>query len=439
MAKQMALAGFMLSGPVVHSHAVWRHPQTHSHFLDPDYYIEIAKTLEDGCFDLLFFADRLAVGDQAGQSRARSFELGAQDAARLDPLPILSLLAGHTKHIGLGLTRSTTYYQPPHVARAIASLDHISKGRSAWNIVTSMNDSEARLFGHAQHLAHDQRYARADEFVELVLKLWNSWQPDALVLDKVRGILADPSKIDAFKHSGTYFDCEGPLNIPRVPQGQPVLIQAGASGRGRQFGSRWAEVIFSINSRVERMLEFRQDIHQQMRAIGRDPADCKILTAVMPFIGGTEAEAIKKRDEHNALANPELGVITLSTQSNFDFTQFALDTRLLDIARHSATPDVIAQKLRLERDITLGEYGAIMASSIRVPQLAGTAESVAQQLIDWLELGACDGYVVSPAYLPGTFTEFTESVVPILQRRGYLRSAYEHPTLRGHLGLKSFN
>ena len=220
MAKQMALAGFMLSGPVVHSHAVWRHPQTHSHFLDPDYYIEIAKTLEEGCFDLLFFADRLAVGDQAGQSRARSFELGAQDAARLDPLPILSLLAGHTKHIGLGLTRSTTYYQPPHVARAIASLDHISKGRSAWNIVTSMNDSEARLFGHAQHLAHDQRYARADEFVELVLKLWNSWQPDALVLDKVRGILADPGKIDAFKHSGTYFDCEGPLNIPRVPQGR---------------------------------------------------------------------------------------------------------------------------------------------------------------------------------------------------------------------------
>jgi alkanesulfonate monooxygenase SsuD/methylene tetrahydromethanopterin reductase-like flavin-dependent oxidoreductase (luciferase family) len=221
------------------------------------------------------------------------------------------------------------------------------------------------------------------------------------VLDKVRGILADPSKIDAFKHSGTFFDCEGPLNIPRVPQGQPVLIQAGASGRGRQFGSRWAEVIFSINSRVERMLEFRQDIHQQM-------------------------------------ANPELGVITLSTQSNFDFTQFPLDTRLLDIARHSTTPDVIAQKLRLERDITLGEYGAIMAASIRVPQLVGTAQSVAQQLIDWLEQGACDGYVVSPAYLPGTFKEFTESVVPILQRRGYLRTAYEHPTLRGHLGLKSY-
>ncbi|MGH8486122.1 MAG: LLM class flavin-dependent oxidoreductase, partial [Pseudomonas sp.] len=199
-----------------------------------------------------------------------------------------------------------------------------------------------------------------------------------------------------------------------------------------------AEVIFSINSRVERMLEFRQDIHQQMRAFGRTPDECKILTAVMPFIGGTEAEAIKKRDEHNALANPELGIITLSTQSNFDFTQFPLDTRLLDIAKHSATPDVIAQKVRLERDMTLGEYGAIMASSIRVPQLTGTAESVAQQLIDWLEQGACDGYVVSPAYLPGTFTEFTESVVPILQRRGYLRTAYEHSTLRGHLGLKAF-
>jgi len=436
MPKQMALAGFMLSGPVVHSHAVWRHPQTRSHFLDPDYYIEIARTLEDGCFDLLFFADRLAVGDQAGQSRARSFELGSQDATRLDPLPILSLLAGHTKRIGLGLTRSTTYYQPPHVARAIASLDHLSKGRSAWNIVTSMNDSEARLFGHTHHLPHDQRYARADEFVELVLKLWNSWQPDALVLDRINGILANPGKIDAFKHEGKYFDCEGPLNIPRVPQGQPVLIQAGASGRGRQFGARWAEVIFSINSRLERMLEFRQDIHRQMRGFGRDPGECKILTAVMPFIGGSEAEAIRKRDEHNALANPELGLITLSTQSNFDFTQFPLDMRLHEVAAQSGTPDVVAQKLRLEHNVSLEEYGAVMAASIRVPQLVGTAEGVAQQLIDWLDQDACDGYVISPAYLPGTFAEFTESVVPILQRRGYLRTAYEHSTLRGHLGLK---
>lgn len=434
----MALAGFMLSGPVVHSHAVWRHPQTRSHFLDPDYYLEVARTLEDSCFDLLFFADRLAVGDQAGQSRARSFELGSQDATRLDPLPILSLLAGHTKHIGLGLTRSTTYYQPPHVARAIATLDHLSRGRSAWNIVTSMNDSEARLFGHQRHLAHAQRYARADEFVELVLKLWNSWQPDALVLDKANGILANPQRIDTFTHQGDFFSCEGPLNIPRVPQGQPVLIQAGASGRGRQFGARWAEVIFSINSRVERMLEFRQDIHHQMRSFGRDPQDCKILTAVMPFIGGTEAEAARKRDEHNALAAPELGLITLSTQSNFDFTQFPLDMRLHEIAALPDTPDVVAQKLRLEANVSLERYGAVMASSIRVPQLAGTAETVAQQLIDWLEQGACDGYVVSPAYLPGTFTEFAESVVPLLQRRGYLRTAYEHSTLRGHLGLKEF-
>ncbi len=436
--RQMALAGFMLSGPVVHSHAVWRHPQTRSHFLDPDYYLEVARTLEDSCFDLLFFADRLAVGDQAGQSRARSFELGSQDATRLDPLPILSLLAGHTKHIGLGLTRSTTYYQPPHVARAIATLDHLSRGRSAWNIVTSMNDSEARLFGHQRHLAHAQRYARADEFVELVLKLWNSWQPDALVLDKANGILANPQRIDTFTHRGDFFSCEGPLNIPRVPQGQPVLIQAGASGRGQQFGARWAEVIFSINSRVERMLEFRQDIHHQMRSFGRDPQDCKILTAVMPFIGGTEAEAARKRDEHNALAAPELGLITLSTQSNFDFTQFPLDMRLHEIAALPDTPDVVAQKLRLEANVSLEQYGAVMASSIRVPQLAGTAETVAQQLIDWLEQGACDGYVVSPAYLPGTFTEFAESVVPILQRRGYLRTAYEHSTLRGHLGLKEF-
>ena len=318
--RQMALAGFMLSGPVVHSHAVWRHPQTRSHFLDPDYYLEVARTLEDSCFDLLFFADRLAVGDQAGQSRARSFELGSQDATRLDPLPILSLLAGHTKHIGLGLTRSTTYYQPPHVARAIATLDHLSRGRSAWNIVTSMNDSEARLFGHQRHLGHAQRYARADEFVELVLKLWNSWQPDALVLDKANGILANPA--DRHLHTpGDFFSCEGPLNIPRVPRGQPVLIRqalrAGGGTRSALGGSHLQHQ--QPGGAHARIPPGHPSPDAQLRSRSAGLQNSHRSDALH---GGTEAEAARKRDEHNALAAPELGLITLSTQSNFDFTQF---------------------------------------------------------------------------------------------------------------------
>lgn len=436
MSRHLHLAGFLLAGPVVHSHAVWRHPETQGDFLDPAYYVRAAKALEEGLFDFLFFADRLAVGDQLGGSRETALRLGAQDATRLDPLPLLSYLVAHTRHLGLGCTRSTTYYEPAHVARAFATLDHLSHGRAAWNIVTSMNDSEGRLFGKARHLEHDLRYDRADEFVEVAVKLWRSWGPAALRLDRDAGVLADPAQVAALDHQGDWFRVEGPLNIPRSPQGRPVLIQAGSSGRGRRFGARWAEAIFTIQPNLAAMRAFRDDVRRQVLEQGRSPDGCKILTSVMPFIGGSEAEARAKQERHNALAQPEVGLITLCSQLNIDLSRFTLDTALGEVVEVGDLPPAAAEKLlALGPRITLAELGRSYAASVRVPQLVGTAAQIADQLAEWFEAGGCDGFVISPGYLPGSFVEFSESVVPHLQRRGLFRRQYQGSTLRDHLGL----
>jgi FMN-dependent oxidoreductase (nitrilotriacetate monooxygenase family) len=434
--RQIHLAGFLIAGPVVHSHAVWRHPLTTRRFTDVRLYEDVARVLEDGLFDFVFFADRLGVSDQLGGSRDLAFRYGAQDAARLDPLPIVSLLAGKTSHIGLGVTRSTTYYQPNHIVRSFTTLDHLSAGRGAWNVVTSMNGSEGRIFGQAQHMDHDRRYDRADEFMEVAFKLWRSWEADALVLDRAAGIFADPAKIHPVDHKGAFFSVEGPMNMPPGPGGHPVIIQAGSSGRGRRFGARWAEAIFTINRTIEEAQAFRADVRRQVEEQGRAADSCRILTAVMPFIGRTEAEAIAKRDAHNALARPELGIATLSSQLNVDFGRYDLATPIADLAADTSLPDEVREKLHGfgGEGATLESLGRIWSSSVRVPQLVGSGRQIAGILAAWFEAGACDGFVISPAYLPGSFAEFTAEVVPELQRLGLFRRAYAGSTLREHLG-----
>ncbi len=307
MSRHLHLAGFLLAGPVVHSHAVWRHPETQGDFLDPAYYVRAAKALEEGLFDFLFFADRLAVGDQLGGSRETALRLGAQDATRLDPLPLLSYLVAHTRHLGLGCNRSTTYYEPAHIARAFATLDHLSRGRAAWNIVTSMNDSEGRLFGKDRHLEHDLRYDRADEFVEVAIKLWRSWGPAALRLDRDAGVLADPAQVRALDHQGDWFRVEGPLNIPRSPQGRPVLIQAGSSGRGRRFGARWAEAIFTIQPNLAAMRAFRDDVRRQVREQGGRPTAARSSPRSCPSSAAAKPRRAPSRKDTTPWRNRRWG------------------------------------------------------------------------------------------------------------------------------------
>jgi FMN-dependent oxidoreductase (nitrilotriacetate monooxygenase family) len=436
--KQMHLCGFLIAGPVSHSHAVWRNPVHDVDFLDLEFYLHVARTLERGKFDFVFFADRLGISDRYGLNLEVGVKFGDQDATRLDPLPILGAMAAVTRQLGLGATRSTTYDQPYHVAREFATLDHLSGGRAAWNVVTSMNDGEALNFGVVAHLDHDRRYDRADEFLELTFKLWRSWDHDALVLDKARGIYADPSRVHYVDHAGPWFRSRGPLNIPATPQARPVIIQAGSSGRGRTFAARWAEVIFTIQPAPEQMKRFYDDVKGQLLNFGRSRDACKILTAIMPFVAATHAEAERKRDRHNALIHPLVGLSTLSSHSNIDFSTHHLEEPIAQV-QSSGTQGLFASVLRLtqEQGLTLAEVGRLYGRGVLVPQIAGTAVEIADYMEAIVEAEASDGFVVSPAFLPDSFEDFVDHVVPELQRRHLFRAEYTGRRLRDHLELET--
>ncbi|MDB5092371.1 MAG: FMN-dependent monooxygenase [Candidatus Eremiobacteraeota bacterium] len=432
----MHLCAFLIAGPVGHSHAQWRDPRREPAFLTLAHYRRIAETLERGKFDFLFFADRLGISDRFGGDLEVGVRYGDQDATRLDPVPLLGALAANTTHIGLGATRSTSYDQPYHIAREFATLDHLSGGRAAWNVVTSMNDGEALNFGVAQHLEHDERYDRADEFVELACELWNSWEPGALVLDRENGVYADPDRVHYVRHEGAWFSSRGPLNIPRSPQGRPVIIQAGSSGRGKKFAARWAEVVFTIQQTPELMKRFSDDVRASLAAFERPPESCKILTAVMPFVADTAAQAEEERDAHNAMIHTLVGLSTLASHSNFDFSTLPLDQPIREAASRG-TQGMFEAVMRITRDeaLSLSDVGTLYGRSVLVPQIAGTANDVADYLESIVKAGAADGFVISPAFLPDSLERFVDGVVPELQRRGLFRRDYSGPHLRDHLGL----
>ena len=266
MAKRsMSLVGFMQAGSTTVYAGSWRHPATEHGFLDAGYYAKLGRILEQGCFDMLFFDDRLAMPGIYGGSVAEAVRVGARPV-KLDLSVVLGVIAGVTERIGLGATYSTTYYSPFHVARTFATLDHLTGGRAAWNVVTSVNDSEAQNFGVKEHLAHDERYDRADEFLEATTGLWDSWEDDALVLDRVGGVFADPDKVHELDYQGKWYSVRGPLTVPRSPQGRPVLLQAGSSGRGRDFAARWAELIFTGDPDIDIARSHYKDQKERMGA-----------------------------------------------------------------------------------------------------------------------------------------------------------------------------
>lgn len=431
MPKQMRLCGFLIAGPVVHSHAIWRNPAHETPFLSLQHYVRIAQLLEQGCFDFLFFADRLAIADRYGNSHAAGIRRGDQDATRMDPMPILGAIASVTRHIGLGATRSTTYDAPYNIAREFATLDHISAGRAAWNVVTSMNDGEALNFGTVPHLAHDERYDRADEFMELAFKLWDSWEDGALVLDRANGIYADPDKVHYVKHEGRWFQCRGPLNIPRSPQGRPVIVQAGSSGRGKKFAARWSDIIFALQPNLERMRIFKTDVDAAVADAGRPAGATKVLMAMMPFIAPTRAEAEEKQALHDSLADPTAGLSTLAAHANTDFSSLPMDATVTEIAASGSQGNLAAlRSITPDGSMTIAEAGGVYARGVMCPRVVGTPQDVADELIAIIDSGAADGFVISPAFLPDTFESFVTDVVPLLQARGYLRKGYGPGMLR---------
>ncbi|MGE0861600.1 MAG: NtaA/DmoA family FMN-dependent monooxygenase, partial [Gammaproteobacteria bacterium] len=302
--------------------------------------------------------------------------------------------------------------------------------------VTSLSQAEGQNFGYDDMLDHDQRYERAEEFLEVAYALWASWAEDALVVDRAAGIFAEPSRVRELAHAGEYFKVRGPLNVPRSPQHRPVVIQAGASPRGKDYAARWAEAVFEIEPSAERRRAYYADVKNRVANFGRDPNRVKILPAVVPFIGKTEAEARDKQAEHNELADPVSGLITLSMHTDHDFSRYPLDSLVSDVdAPGSQGLLSTVRSLSHKEQLTLRDIGKLYAQGITLPQLVGTASQVADMLQHGLEAEECDGFMISAAYTPLAFEEFVDGVVPELQRRGMFRQEYAGTTLRDHLGL----
>src|SRR6516225_9299476 len=328
--RQMALVGFMQAGNATVYAGSWRHPATEHGFLTAGYYEKLARTLEGGCFDLMFFDDRLAMPGIYGGSVAEAVRTGARPV-KLDLSIVLGLCAAVTDRIGLGATYSTTYYSPFHVARTFATLDHLSGGRAAWNVVTSVNDSEAQNFGFREHLDHDARYDRADEFLVATTGLWDTWDDDALVLDRAGGIFADPDKVHELNYEGQWFRVRGPLTVPRSPQGRPVLLQAGSSGRGRDFAARWAELIFTGDPDVDVARSHYKDQKERIGQLGRDPAQVRMLPMAYTVVGESTAQAHEREQLFlNELVDPKASLTLLSELMNYDFSSLDLDTPITD-------------------------------------------------------------------------------------------------------------
>lgn len=438
MPKQLHLGGFQIASQVTHSHAAWRHPGSDTDFTAPEYYHRIGRILERGKFDFVFFADLLAAPAQYGRDITEPLRRGTQATATLDPSIVAASIGAVTSKLGVAITKSATFFHPYELARIFASLDHITRGRVAWNIVTSLTQSEAQNFGHDAHLDHEFRYERAEEFVRTAVELWSSWDHDALVLDKETGVFADPEKIRRVEHDGRFFKSRGPLNVPRSPQGRPVLIQAGSSNTGRDFAARWAEAIFEIDPTPEGRRAYYDDIKSRASNFGRNPDGVLIFPAFIPFIGETESIAREKQAFHNELADPISGLITLSVHTDHDFSQYDLDAPVEDV-QVTGTQGLFdtARRVANRDNLTLRDIGKWYAQGVLLPQYVGTASQVADQIEESFTSGEADGFMVSAAQSPGTLNDFVDYVVPELQRRGLFRTEYEGDTLRDHLGLNS--
>lgn len=438
--RMMTMVAFMQAQNCSNLVASWRHPDTDSGYLTAEFYQDIARTLERGKFHLAFFDDRLAMPDRYGDDHRATVDNGVR-AVKLDPISILTAMGMATQRLGLGSTYSTTYYEPFHVARVFATLDLLTRGRVAWNVVTSLNNSEALNFGMAEHLAHDLRYERADEFLEVVMGHWDSWEEGSILNDKASGRFGDGSKVHRLDHVGRWFKSRGPFTVPRSAQGHPVLIQAGQSGRGSDFAARWGDLVFVIYPNINVARKSYADFKAKVSAHGRDPDKVRIAPAVYVVVGSSRAEAEDKKAAIDALVKPIDGLSLLSEVLNFDFATKQMD----DPFTESELQSISGLRAILDRVISLsGQSNPTLREFLRysgrgttaeLGNFIGTAKDVADQMEEWFTTRACDGFVVSATSMPGTYVDFVEHVVPELQRRGLFQQDYAGPTLRDNLGL----
>ena len=421
--RQMNLA--LLLGNGVHV-AGWRMPEAEFGPDSFDLALRQTRIVEEAKFDMVFLADNLAAGMDAPPGIL----------SRLEPLTLLTALAMKTSHIGLAATGSTTYSQPYNMARMFASLDHLSAGRAGWNIVTSSNRAAAGNFSMDRPEA-ETRYEMAAEFVDICKGLWDSWEDDAFILDKARGIPADMSKYHAVNYKGRYHQVAGPLNMARCPQGHPVMIQAGSSATGMAFAGKYAEVVFTVQGDLEVTKAFGRKVREMAAAAGRDPSTLKILPGICPIIAENEGQARKLLERLSELADPVAAMQMLTQRMDMpELATMPLDGPIPErdpskMRGHAIAMTAVAKKygfnLRQLRDYASASMGHRL--------ILGSPEQVADDLEEWFVSGAADGFILHPIFVPGPVETFAKEVVPILQKRGLFRKEYEGRTLRDHLGL----
>ncbi|MCS0495535.1 LLM class flavin-dependent oxidoreductase [Ancylobacter sp. MQZ15Z-1] len=415
--------------------AAWRHPDTAPH-LHGSFAanLELARAAEEALLDLILVAD-------VGPPILAPMESLSTDPVieRLDPLVTVSALAVSTRHIGLISTASTTFEQPYHVARRIASLDHVSGGRAGWNCVTSSNVAMALNFSNREHLAPAERYARAEEFVDVVRGLWNSWDDDAFVLDRDGPRYFEPAGLHVLNHAGKYFSVRGPLDVARCPQGQPVIVQAGSSEPGRALAARVADVVFTTHTTTEAACAFYADIKARAASYGRDPDSVLVLLALMPSIGPTEAEAKERLEALDRLIPAPIALARLSAKlGSIDLSGYDPNAPLPEdlpagtgmLSRRQPFIDLAKRE-----GLTMMELAARTAGNRGHWTVAGTGVQIADAIQQRFEVGAADGFLLVPPLSPSGLGDFGREVVPVLQERGLYRTGYDGAMLREMLGL----
>jgi N-acetyl-S-(2-succino)cysteine monooxygenase len=421
-----------------HHIASWRHPRADADAAcSIEHYVKLACTAEQAGLDFLFFADSAAVRDAPLESLSRS----AQYTAYFEPTTLLSALAMVTKHIGLVATATTSYNEPYNIARRYASLDWISKGRAAWNVVTSGNAAEAWNFGRDEHFEHHERYERAQEFIDIVKALWDSWDDDAWIRDKESGRFFDAQKMHLLNHKGRFFNVRGPLNTPRPPQGYPVIFQAGTSDDGRELAAATAEGVFTGNLSMQVQQEHYADVKHRMAKYGRTPDEMLILPGLTAIVGRTEAEAKEKHAYLQSLIHPVVGRDFLGMLlGDFDLSPYDVDGPLPDVPLEKVHASIGQAKniyaIARGENLTIRQIWERLAGSRGKLTLVGSYKQIADEMQRWFENDACDGFILQPSYLPGELDDFAENLIPELQDRGLIRVGYDGNTLRDNLGLR---
>lgn len=432
--RKMKLAQF-LTGDGNYHMAGWRLPGSQNDSgQNIRRWVEYAKVLERGKLDMLFIADGSGVhGTEDLQTMSMTSRID-----RMDPIAILSALAMTTQRLGLVATISTTYNEPFNLARSVASLDHISDGRAGWNIVTSGNKDDAHHYNRDKHMPHAERYERAEEFVDVVRGLWDSYDEDAFPRNKETGIYVDPAKLHFLNHKGPNFQVKGPSSVPRSPQGHPVLVQAGSSAAGMNLSARVADVVFTSQSSLKNAQNFYNDVKSRCDRYGRSPDEIKIMPGALLFVGRTEADARAKYEHLQSLIPLPVAMQRLSLNlGGVDLTTFDLDKPLPDIPVNTARVSAVESYVTISQreGLTLRQMAMRAAAAKHHWTLIGSVEQVADQLEEWFVEGAADGFNILASDVPGALTDFVEKVVPELQRRGLFRIEYEGKTLRENLEL----